>query len=60
MWNIGLRAEGAQTLITTDLGLTPPYQYRFGNDADSSALKNWNFSQDTDEHTVYSSVVVHF
>ena len=36
------------------------YQYRFGNDVGTSILQNLNFSQDVKEHTVYSSVIVHF
>lgn len=36
------------------------YQYRFGNTVGSSVLENWDFSQDVTEHTVYSSVIVHF
>jgi len=36
------------------------YQYRFGNDVGTSIMKNLNFSQDVDEHTVYSSVIIHF
>ena len=36
------------------------YQYRFGNDVGTSVLKQWGFSQDLSEHTLYSSVVIHF
>ncbi|HAO21858.1 MAG TPA: hypothetical protein DCQ37_16170 [Desulfobacteraceae bacterium] len=36
------------------------YQYRFGNNIGSSILKNLDFSQDLREHTLYSSVIVHF
>lgn len=36
------------------------YQYRFGNDVGSSILQNLNFSQDVKEHTVYSSLIIHF
>ena len=36
------------------------YQYRFGNNVGTSILKNLNFSQDVEEHTVYSSVIIHF
>jgi hypothetical protein len=36
------------------------YQYRFGNDVNKSILKGYDFSQDLKEHTVYSSVIVHF
>jgi long-subunit fatty acid transport protein len=36
------------------------YQYRFGNNVGTSILQNLNFSQDMEEHTVYSSVIVHF
>lgn len=36
------------------------YQYRFGNDVGSTILKEWDFSQDVHEHTVYGSVIVHF
>ncbi len=36
------------------------YQYRFGNDVGASALQNLDFSQDVREHTVYTSMIVHF
>ena len=36
------------------------YQYRFGNDVHASILQNLDFSQDMDEHTVYSSIIFHF
>jgi long-subunit fatty acid transport protein len=36
------------------------YQYRFAHNVGSSALKEWDFSEDTAEHTVYSSLVIHF
>ena len=36
------------------------YQYRFGNDVGTSMLQNLEFSQDVKEHTIYSSVIVHF
>jgi long-subunit fatty acid transport protein len=36
------------------------YQYRLGNDVGTSILKNLNFSQDLDEHTIYSSMIIHF
>jgi len=36
------------------------YQYRFGNDVGASILKYWEFSQDIDEHTVYSSIIIYF
>ncbi|MCP4348498.1 MAG: hypothetical protein GY795_23690 [Desulfobacterales bacterium] len=36
------------------------WQYRFGNDVGASLMKNINSSQDTEEHTVYSSVIIHF
>ena len=36
------------------------YQYRFGRDVGSSILGNLDFSQDVDEHTVYTSMIVHF
>lgn len=36
------------------------YQYRFGNNVGTSILKNLNFSQDLEEHTVYTSMIVHF
>ena len=32
------------------------YQYRFGNNVGASIMKSMNFSQDVEEHTVYSSV----
>jgi len=36
------------------------YQYRFGNDVGTSILQGLDFSQDVEEHTVYSSLIVHF
>ena len=36
------------------------YQYRFGNSVGASMLQNLGFSQDVDEHTVYSSIIFHF
>jgi len=36
------------------------YQYRFGDDVGSSVMREWGFSQDVEEHTVYSSVIIHF
>jgi long-subunit fatty acid transport protein len=36
------------------------YQYRFGKEVGAFMLKSFNFSQDVDEHTVYSSVIFHF
>lgn len=36
------------------------YQYRFGRDVGTSYLEHLNFSQDVNEHTIYSSVIVHF
>jgi long-subunit fatty acid transport protein len=36
------------------------YQYRFGNNVGTSMLQNLEFSQDVREHTLYSSVIVHF
>jgi len=35
-------------------------QYRFGEEAGTSVLKNWGFSQDVAEFMVYSSVIVRF
>jgi long-subunit fatty acid transport protein len=36
------------------------YQYRFGNDVGTAIAENYDFSQDVNEHTVYTSVIVHF
>jgi long-subunit fatty acid transport protein len=36
------------------------YQYRFGNDVGKSMIQNLDFSQDVEEHTLYSSLIVHF
>ncbi len=36
------------------------YQYRFGNDVGDSIMQNLDFSQDMDEHTLYSSIIFHF
>ena len=36
------------------------YQYRFGSNVGTSVLRHLEFSQDVSEHTLYSSVIVHF
>jgi len=36
------------------------YQYRFANNVGSSIIPDIGYSQDIDEHTVYSSFVLHF
>lgn len=36
------------------------YQYRFGEDVGDYILQDMGFSQDVSEHTVYSSVIIHF
>ena len=36
------------------------YQLRFGNNVGSSTLQGLNFSQDVREHTIYTSMIVHF
>lgn len=36
------------------------YQYRFGRGVGKSILQNLGYSQDVDEHTVYSSLIIHF
>ncbi len=36
------------------------YQYRFGNNVGDSIISNYGFSQDVKEHTVYSSLIIHF
>jgi long-subunit fatty acid transport protein len=36
------------------------YQFRFGNGVGSSQLQSLNFSQDVREHTLYTSMIVHF
>jgi long-subunit fatty acid transport protein len=36
------------------------YQHRFGKDVGKSILQNLDFSQDVKEHTVYSSLIIHF
>jgi len=36
------------------------YQYRFGNNVGDSIISNYGFSQDVEEHTVYSSLIIHF
>ena len=36
------------------------YQYRFGRDVGSSILQGMEFSQDIEEHTVYSSIIYHY
>lgn len=36
------------------------YRYRFGNDAAAHIMGSMPFSQDVSEHTVYSSLVLHF
>ena len=36
------------------------YQYRFGDDVGDALLETSDFSQDVDEHTIYTSLIVHF
>ncbi|MEZ4527122.1 MAG: hypothetical protein R2941_14485 [Desulfobacterales bacterium] len=36
------------------------FQYRFGNSVREYMLENWNFSQDVQEFTLYSSLIVYF
>ena len=36
------------------------YQYRWGSNIGDSILKNWGFSQDLNEHSLYSSVIFRF
>jgi long-subunit fatty acid transport protein len=36
------------------------YQYKFGNDVGASFMQQPGFSQDVDEHMVYSSLIIHF
>ncbi|MDM8525118.1 outer membrane protein transport protein [Desulfococcaceae bacterium HSG8] len=36
------------------------YQYRFGRDVGTFMLQELDFSQDINEHTLYSSVIIHF
>ncbi len=35
------------------------YQYRFGNDVGGANLHGFDFSEDIEEHTFYSSVIIH-
>jgi long-subunit fatty acid transport protein len=36
------------------------YQYRFGRDVGGSILQDFDFSEDVDEHTVLSSLIIYF
>ncbi|MCP3872772.1 MAG: hypothetical protein GY699_06400 [Desulfobacteraceae bacterium] len=36
------------------------YQFRYGKDVGRSMLQHLGFSQDTKEHTIYSSIIIHF
>ncbi len=36
------------------------YQYKSGNNVGDSVLKVWGLSQDIEEHTFYSSVIIHY
>ncbi len=36
------------------------YQYRFGNNVGKSMVQAYDFSQDVQEHSVYSSLIIHF
>ncbi|MGE0084081.1 MAG: OmpP1/FadL family transporter [Desulfococcaceae bacterium] len=36
------------------------WQFRMGNDAGGAGLENWGLSQDVREHTLYTSIIVHF
>ncbi len=51
---------GSGFLITERFSFDMAYQYRFGRDVGTSILKNREFSQDVDEHTVYSSIIIYF
>ncbi len=36
------------------------YQYRFGRDVGNTLVPGFRFSQDVDEHSFYSSLIIHF
>ena len=36
------------------------YQFRFGNNVGTSMMQDFDYSKDVREHTVYSSVIIHF
>jgi len=36
------------------------YQYRFGNNVRTYMLQDFNYSENVREHTVYSSIIIHF
>ena len=36
------------------------YQYRFGRDVGSALLKDFSFSQNVAEHSIYTSLIIHF
>ena len=36
------------------------YQFRYGNNVGESILQNFDFSEDVREHTVYTSMIIHF
>lgn len=36
------------------------YQYRFGNNVNGSLVRGQDFSQNVDEHTIFTSLIIHF
>jgi len=56
LWDRLFNDKGCIKAVILDFA----YQYRFGNDVGKHMIKNWGFSQDVEEHTFYSSVIVHF
>jgi hypothetical protein len=40
--------------------LDAAYVYRFGRDVAESLIPSMNFSQDVDEHSIYTSLIIHF
>jgi len=55
-YGISVGAGIARGVLVFDVA----YQYRFGNSVGAHVLEGYGFSQDVDEHTVYSSLIIHF
>ncbi len=60
IWGISLGSGISYKVREKRIIFDIAYQYRWGNNIGTSIMKNLNFSQDIDEHTVYSSVILRF
>lgn len=60
IWGISLGSGISYKVREKRIIFDIAYQYRWGNNIGTSIMKSLNFSQDIDEHTVYSSVIFRF